>query len=350
MRANTTYVFIFLGEFGYELLNWQGVIRKFAQQLPESSDIVIAGRKDLDPFYEFASEYIDISDFPMFRESIARAYFALPPDQPTRGTPFTAYELEFDSKLRKALRANLVDKINRPGRRFEFVFSSCLTVYPGCVFGVDRKYYGTQGVPGKIYATLDLGNNIYRRIEPDLRTMSEIEEKLGFDLKRSYVLVQMRRRQIGPQAGERIPEQLLIAELARHMPVVVLSFNTGRRLDSGSSVEQTGPYLVYQARSFRDQGCLIAYAKKCVFFSEGDLGSHTYLPPLMGRDVVVVASQEIFDMPSAPIAFWNKHVFRFGGQMIPWKAEHVFESTKNLREAVDSLFTSGFNNNLRSIL
>ena len=24
------YIFVFLGEFGYELLNWQGAIRKFA--------------------------------------------------------------------------------------------------------------------------------------------------------------------------------------------------------------------------------------------------------------------------------------------------------------------------------
>ena len=40
-RADTTYVFIFLGEFGYELFNWQGVVRKFAGQLPASSRIEI---------------------------------------------------------------------------------------------------------------------------------------------------------------------------------------------------------------------------------------------------------------------------------------------------------------------
>ncbi len=28
-----TYIFVFLGEFGYEILNWQGVVRRFAQTI-----------------------------------------------------------------------------------------------------------------------------------------------------------------------------------------------------------------------------------------------------------------------------------------------------------------------------
>jgi len=341
VRRDTSYVFTFLGEFGYELFNWQGVVRKFAQQLPPSSDILVAGRKDLEAFYERASRYIDISDFAPYRESVAAGYFALPPDILRRHFPPSPRELAFDDELRSALSAFVREKIGRPSKRLEFIFSSQLTAYPGCLFGVDRHYYGRRGHPGRIYGSPDfLKYNLFQRIEPDLRAKAAIEEKIGFELERPYALVQTRRRQIGPQIGQGIPDQLLIEEVARHMPTVVLSFNTGRFLDSSSELNgknEKGRAIFYQAGSFREQGCLIAHAKNCLFLSEGDLGSHTYLPPFMGKDVVVVASSDVFELPSAPVEFWNKHVFKFGGQMIPWVAESVFSSPNQLRAAVAGL-------------
>jgi hypothetical protein len=341
VKEETSYVFAFLGEFGYELFNWQGVVRKFAQQIPPSSDIIVAGRKDLEAFYEEASRYIDISDFELYRESVAAGYFALPPDILRRHFPPSPRELAFDDELRSALILYLRQRIARPGRRLEFIFSSQMTAYPGCLFGVDRHYYGRRGHPGRIYGSPDfLKYNLFRRIEPDLRVKTVIEEKLGFELERPYVLVQTRRRQIGPQVGRDIPEHLLIEEVSRHIPTVVLSFNTGRLMDSSSELNnEAGRAVSYPVGSFREQGCLIAHAKKCLFLSEGDLGSHTYLPPFMGRDVVVVASKEIFKLSSAPVEFWNKHVFTFGGQMIPWEAESLFESLQNLRAAVAGLIT-----------
>jgi hypothetical protein len=340
-EEETSYVFTFLGEFGYELFNWQGVVRKFAQQLPPSSDVIVGGRKDLEAFYEKASRYIDISEFEPYRESVAAGYFALPPDILRRHFPPSPRELAFDHELRSALTVFLREKIDRPARRFEFVFSSQLAAYPGCIFGVDRHYYGRKGHPGRIYGAPDfLKHNLFRRIEPDLRVKRAIEEKVGFELERPYVLVQTRRRQIGPQVGHAIPEHVLIEEVSRHIPTVVLSFNTGRLMDSSSvSDNEVGRAVSYQVRSFREQGCLIAHAKKCLFLSEGDLGSHTYLPPFMGKDVVVVASKEVFKLPSAPIDFWNKHVFTFGGQMIPWVAESLFDSPTHLRTTVERLVT-----------
>ena len=341
VEEQTSYVFIFLGEFGYELFNWQGVVRKFAQQLPRSSEVIVAGRRDLEPFYEQASRYIDISDFDLYRESVAAGYFALPPDILRRHFPPSPRELAFDDELRSALSGLVREKIGQPRKRLEFIFSSQLAAYPGCLFGVDRHYYGRRGHPGRIYGSPDfLKYNLFRQIEPDLRVKTAIEKKVGFELERPYVLVQTRRRQIGPQVGNAIPECALIEEVSRHMPTVVLSFNTGRLLDSSSELNnnELGRAVSYQVESFREQGCLIAYAKRCLFLSEGDLGSHTYLPPFMGRDVVVVASNEVFRLPSAPVEFWNKYVFTFGGQMIPWVAESLFQSPGDLRAAVAGLF------------
>ena len=55
-----TYVFVFVGEFGYELLNWQGVIRKF-RRLNPNVRVICASRGNVQPLYENA-EYVDISD------------------------------------------------------------------------------------------------------------------------------------------------------------------------------------------------------------------------------------------------------------------------------------------------
>jgi hypothetical protein len=338
IQENTIYVFTFLGEFGYELFNWQGVIRKFAQQLPRSSEMIVAGRRGLESFYEKASRYIDISDFEPYRESVAAGYFALPPDILRRHFPPSPRELAFDDELKAALIKILGVQIDHSNKRAKYIFSSQLTAFPGCIFGVDRHYYARKGHPGRIYGAPEfLRSNSFARIAPDLSVKAEVERKLGFELERPFVLVQTRRRQIGPQLGRGMPDHLLIEELSRHIPTVVLSFNTGRLMDSSSDLTKNGCAINYQVQSFKEQSCLIACAKKCVFLSEGDLGSHTYLPPFMGEDVVVVASDEVFKLPSAPVDFWNKHVFTFGGQMIPWIAETLFASPEHLRATVAHL-------------
>jgi hypothetical protein len=342
VREDTIYVFTFLGEFGYELFNWQGVIRKFATQLPDSSEIVVAGRKDLDAFYETASMYIDISDYEPYRQSIAAGYFALPPDILRRHFPPSPRELAFDAELKDSLIRWLGQKIGSTKKRIEFIFSSELSAFPGCNFGVDRHYYARRGHPGRIYSAPELlENNKYKRIDPDPKIRAHVEEKLGFGLEQPYFLVQSRRRQIGPQAGLIIRDDLLIEELSRRIVTVVLSFTTGRLMDSFSKVMLDGDddrrVVRYPVESFREQGCLIAHADKCIFVSEGDLGSHTYLPPFMGKDVIVLASEGVFDLPSAPIDFWNRYVFRFGGQMIPLKAESLFESPNSLCTTISRL-------------
>lgn len=56
------YVFVFLGEFGFELLNWKGVVRKFAQTLDPKDKLICCSRANLYLLYEMADEFIDISE------------------------------------------------------------------------------------------------------------------------------------------------------------------------------------------------------------------------------------------------------------------------------------------------
>ncbi len=339
-QPHTTYVFVFLGEFGYELFNWQGVVRKFAAQLPGSSRIVIAGRRGLQAFYETADEYLEISDFAPFRESIAAAYWAIPPDATARDR--SPEQLAFDENLRAAIRAHVAPKLHG-GSRVEFIFSTQLTAFPGCLFGADRRYYGRPEHPGKIYGAPGLvENNCYAKIAHDESVRADIERTLGFDLDRPYALVQTRRRAIGPQHGMTVEEEPIVRALAAHLPVIVLSFDTGRALDSASALGTETGAMIFPGRSFREQSCLIAHAARCVFITNGDLGSHTYLPPFLGRDVDIIASREIFQLPSAPIEFWNRHVFRFGGQMRAVPAEPLFASAASLCDGLAVLLGHDF--------
>jgi hypothetical protein len=322
LRPKTVYVFVFLGEFGYELLNGQGVVRRLAAALPTSSAIVVAGRRGLQPFYETAAQYIEVDDIDRYRDSYAAAYFAMAPDQSRRHRPPTDRQFKYDRELRRSIEDRVRARLPDDGRRVEFVFSTELSDFGEAVFGVDPRFYGLRASRGSIYANLDVTNNRYEAIAPVEQSRDEIEAKLGFSLDEPYVFVQSRRRVIGPQSGGELNAGPLISEIARRCRVVELSFGSGRHLESDSAGALEGVSR-YETASFQEQSCLIGHARRCVLLTEGDLGSHAYLPPLMGRDAVVVARAGVFARASAPVEFWNRNVFRFGGQMITLPVEQL---------------------------
>ena len=77
-KSGKDYIFTFLGEFGYEMFNWQGVVRKWATlyKLPQDR-VIICGRKGLHSVYEFADGYIDISQLESYKKSTAGIYIAV---------------------------------------------------------------------------------------------------------------------------------------------------------------------------------------------------------------------------------------------------------------------------------
>lgn len=330
------YVFTFLGEFGYELLNWQGVIRKFSRTLDPSDAIVCCSRANLYPIYEMADLYIDISEVLLFRSSRACCYSATV----GAGAPSRRVNRAFDAALRASLRSFVRRRIAalRPewatSGRLLFAFSSRKTEVRGFTFGCnpDRLF-----VESDIFDRLDVEANHYVKIEPDLRLREDIEQRLGFDLSAPYALVQARPSRIGSPQSPVIPKEELIRQLGRRLPVVLLSFKTGRAFDSFSRFDASLRWAHYQARSFPEQACLIAMAKHCVFFTEGELGSHTYVPPLMGRDVVVIAPRAVHELERTAVDLWNRRVFRFGGQLVPKIAEDVCASPHSVKALVDEI-------------
>jgi hypothetical protein len=131
-----------------------------------------------------------------------------------------------------------------------------------------------------------------------------------------------------------MPKERLIDALARNGKVVLLSFSTGRKFDSYSHFDRSLHCVHFDARSFVEQACLIHFAKRCLFFTEGDFGSHVYVPPFMGRDVVAIAPRSVYELGTTPIEFWNRNVFSFGGRIIARTSEEVFASRQSMMDAV----------------
>jgi hypothetical protein len=391
-----TYIFAFLGEFGYELFNWQGVIRKFSKTISSSDRIICCSRANLYPLYETASQYIDFSAVSNFRKSVASMYFALHPGDFTsrklkaglKSFIFRLYEnaskyvdlpdvnifwrsmgstyralrprktldicskehLAFDQKLKKELQSFVLQQLGAisslPSNEYVLIFSSDKTKLNGCTFGCDRSSAASgDPVEGNIYEALDLENDVFEKILPDFSVRRAIEEKLGWNLETPFVLVQTRSREIVVRSKDLVPKEQLIEELVRRFNVVLLSFRTGRYLDSYSSFNKIANCYSYDSKSFLEQACLVHFAKHCVFFTEGDFGSHIYVPPFMGKDVFAIAPRSVYQLDTlpgvrwstTPIEFWNRKVFRFGGQIFAKISEDVFDSPQSMLKLVEEI-------------
>jgi hypothetical protein len=311
-----THVFVFLGEFGYELLNWQGVVRKFLRLHPEIP-VICASRSGVEALYEGA-EFVDIGDVPKYRDSVATGYFARLPGEEQLDSEAN---LRLDARLRSAVKTKVGRSRLRPTR---YVFSSEVTEIDRCVFGADRRLYGLPIAEGDIYYELDLSNNLYSKLRPALEHREALERRLDQSLDEPFIMVQTRKRATEVTRSERtLDEGAIVEALQAALPVVLVDLATARAGDSHSTLARLPHVKRVQISGLGDQSCLIHHAVSCVFLTEGDYGSHIYLPPLFGRDVWSVAARDVYELGTAPIELWNRGVFRFGGRIHPVVAEEI---------------------------
>ena len=315
------YVAVFLGEFGYELFNWQGALRKFAQTLKEEDQLICCSRASLAPFYEFADRYLDISKISLYKKSVACMYWAR--------SPKNRLSASWDRKIKKAILKFVLKKESKfpffqKRSGYHFIFSSEEQILNGVHFGLNINVSEERLRHLFIYSKDILQNNSFKKISPVLSTRTSIERSLGFSLDEPYILCQTANRKIIVRSKESIPKDNFIASLARDIKVVLLQFNTGRYLDSHSHFSKVDGCFYYPCSSFAEQSCLIHFAKKVLFFTEGDFRSHIYIPPFLGKDVFAVASQKVYALDTTPIDFWNHSIFQFGGQIYPFVSEEIF--------------------------
>ncbi len=335
------YVFVFLGEFGYELLNWQGVVRKFATTVSPDDRIICCSRASLYPLYEEADAYVDISNVKEFKQSTASGYSC---DYYFKSMMIKNRLIKYflDNNLKRTIKKFVLSelesgnccagkkrKLNLSGN-FKFVFSCERNQINGCFFGITPEHTG-------IYDKLDTSKNIFKKIEPDFSLLEKVQAKIQFSLDKPFILCQMRNREIVLRSKENVNYEDIIKEISSKYPVLLLSFNTGRKLDSYSAFDSLPGCYSYQASTFTEQALLIHFAGICLFFTEKDFGSHMYVPPLMGKNVFTVAPSSVYTLGTTPIDYWNSAVFRFGGRIIPIKSEDL-STLSSIKEFAHELF------------
>lgn len=317
------YAFVFLGEFGYELFNWQGLVRKFKTTCSPADKIVIGGRPGMDIWYPYADAFVDISEDPLYKKSRADRYWAY--DNTVREfAAESVYEIKASVHALIEEQIKDLDFCREDHERIEFIFSSDTNALNGIFFGPwqeTHKIYSGDGHKQNLYAKIDFDSDELKR---------DLEARLQMNLSEPYVLFQSRKRDIVIRSTHVVPTEELMAHLAEKINVVALNFDTGRALDSKSEIIPAKNCHVLKTASAHEQAILIKYAAECVFTTENDFGSHIYVPPFMGRDVVAVAGADVYQIGSTPIDFWNDNIFKFGGKIIPFVSEQIFASEETL--------------------
>lgn len=312
------YVFTFLGEFGYELFNWQGLVRRFKTTCTPEDKIIIGGRTGMDIWYPYADVFIDISKDPFYKASRADCYQAYDINTP--------YKMESLDEIKASIRALIEQQIKNldfykaENSRAEFIFSSDLNLINGIHFGQWTNFfniYGGEGHKQNFYAKIDYESQ-------DLK--QDLEKRLQVNLSEPYVLIQGRKRDIVIRSTNVVPIENLIEKLVKTIPVIILNFDTGRAWDSSSQISNVKNCSILKTFSAHEQAILIKHACECIFVPENDFGSHIYIPPFMGRDVLAIASADVYKIGTTPIDFWNNNIFKFGGKIFPFVSEKIFIS------------------------
>jgi len=321
------YVFTFIGEFGYELLNWQGTLRKWVKNKKDNDSIIICSRKGLDLMYgDICDHFIDISDLQSFKSVVADCYTSYTfIDGTGPHLPRSEWKVNREGQHILDIKNEVHDLVNsiiNQDDEIEWIWSCNYVVKDGLHFGLERPG-GRGGIYNVQTNHLDLNNNEFIKLKHYESKRKIVEDKLGFSLDEDYILCQTGYRKGYNLSKVRINHDRIITELLKSNKVVVMDFSTNRLNDSFSEFDENHKYHVIHVADIKEQSVLINYAKRCMFFTEGHLRSHTYLPPMFGKDVDVVAAKEIFGFHEAPLDFWNENVFKFGGQMIAKPYEDI---------------------------
>ena len=317
------YVFTYIGEFGYELFQWQGNIRKWSKEHKQQGDkIFICSRKGLENIYEFADYYLDVSHIESFKNSIGGGTTSIctncyeNQNFVLKCCENGTYKIENDIK-------NYFKEKFPDIKEFKWILSSDKNTINNINFGTG--HFLPKGFKNGIYNIhhnyLDLNNNHFIKL-----CNTESPRRI----KEPYILCQTAWRTHVQRSKVKIEYSKILENLQTlGIKILLLDFDTGKKDDSFSKFDDDR-FEIISCDNCNDQVSLIKYAKACVFFTEGDFRSHLYVPPFVGKDVIIISPQDILNRDQAPIEFWNTHVFKFGGQMLPIVYEDLISSQENI--------------------
>lgn len=300
----TAEVFVFLGEFGYELLDWQGRLRRYARTRTGGGALICAGRPGVDALYEFADAYLDVSACAAWQASTSIQMTAMLNPRDYRD-PANAAHLD---TLKAEVAALVTDRIGGDHR----LYFSCDRHRLGDV----ALGSGTAWIDTQIYDLLAHWENDYALIDAPEDTADTVLERAGVDPSEPFVLAQFRERE-GARPGTDLEIAPFLKALRGVAPVRFIEFSSSRAQDSHSRTPDDADVSPIPVQNLAEQGAVIRRAAHCVFFSTGDIGTHFYLPPFFDRDVTAVAPAACFALGTSPIELWNEAVFPGCGRIRP---------------------------------
>jgi hypothetical protein len=323
------YIFIFTGEFGYELLNWHAKIHKFSNLKPDVQ-IVTASTSATHILYQDFSDFFPLDELKVFRSAIADTYFL-------RRLGFKRDDL-LDVLLailrRYHIKKHILKYLRSDSEKFKsiFVFSDKSCVINGLQFG-SRRWTPRLNPFRKrnfqeIYDNLPSIENQYTALDVDKQKSLEMQERLaGLGVKTPFILIQSAERKnfLKKRRNESALDELFEIFCTR-LPAVQVIFSQVRNGDTQSNLQMTGTTI--SCKSLEDQVALIRLSAFCVFFSSGDYRSLHYVPPFCGIDVYSVTSSSV--VSNSSIDKWNREVFNFGGKILPITAEALIFDPKYL--------------------
>lgn len=330
------YIFVFTGEFGYELLNWHAKIHKFSNSKPDVQ-IVTASTSATHILYQGFSNFIPLDDLKLFRSAIADTYFL-------RRLGFKRDDL-LDVLLailrRHHVKRHVLKLFRSDDEKFKsiFVFSDKSKEINGLQFGSRRwtprlNFFRKRNFQ-EIYDNLPTTENQYTALDVSKQKSFEMQQRLAdLGVETPFILVQSAERKnfLKKRRNESALSELFDIFCTR-LPTVQLNFSQVRDGDTQSNLQMTGTTIF--CNSLEDQVALIRLSAFCVFFSSGDYRSLHYVPPFCGIDVYSVTSSSIISNSS--IEKWNKEVFNFGGKILPITAEALIFDPKYLESFLSYL-------------
>lgn len=319
-------VFVFTGEFGYELLNWHAKIYKFAIENP-GCEIVVASSAATSVLYKEIARFIPLNSISCFSSGIADSYFL-------RHTQFkrdSLYDVLSAINRRRNIRFFL-DEILGPEPKRKYIFSDQLNKLGNLTFGATRwaprvNLFRTRNFQ-EIYDRLPYQENHYHQLIPSQEAVAKVKQKLmDLGVSRKFIAFQsadrevfLKKRRLEANSGR------IVGLLLDELPCVEIKFSQFRTSDT-QSLDVNSSKVIY-CDSLDDQIAIISLASYCIFISGGDFRSLHYVPPLCGKNVYSIVSSSI--MSNSSIYLWNKEVNIFGGSIIPISSEALLSDARYL--------------------
>ncbi len=325
-----------MGEFGYELLNWQGRIRKFKKDFPEEI-LISASRAQCEILYRDSTEhFVSLSAIPSYIGSIADRYFCHSKNYEFKNI----FSEIFDSFQAFVIRRNLKQEIKKKlrvigveNKKSIFVFSDKVTTFGNYKFGAPRSRFTRirWGRPDDIYTGLPTGENDYIDLRKNLIEADFNKNPIIEYCNRKVALIQRAERSRIIRVDNSIDEDSYLEEIAKSYEIFLLDYTSTRYADTQGKFKSVAfPHI--ELETLGEQVALFSKSDLNINFIHGDFRSNTYVAAFCGKRSFVITPSKLYNREY--IDKWNKEVF--SGEIVPF----VYSSDSKVSDLLDFINNS----------